>query len=53
MAKVYKYQSNLEQLGSTLPSFKALLDLQNECREARELYESDYKNIKSIEIKKG
>ncbi|MDP1417464.1 ABC transporter ATP-binding protein [Peribacillus simplex] len=46
-------QSNLEQLGSTLPSFKALLDLQNECREARELYESDYKNIKSIEIKKG
>ncbi|MED4690421.1 ABC transporter ATP-binding protein [Peribacillus frigoritolerans] len=46
-------QSNLEQLGSTLPSFKALLDLQNECKEARELYESDYKNIKSIEIKKG
>ncbi|WP_336866458.1 ABC transporter ATP-binding protein [Peribacillus frigoritolerans] len=46
-------QSNLEQLGSTLPSFKALLDLQIECREARELYESDYKNIKSIEIKKG
>ncbi|KRF60796.1 multidrug ABC transporter [Bacillus sp. Soil768D1] len=46
-------QSNLEQLGSTLPSFKALLDLQNECREARELYNSDYKNIKSIEIKHG
>lgn len=46
-------QSNLEQIGSTLPSFKALLDLQNECREARELYNSDYKNIKSIEIKNG
>ncbi|QNU03896.1 ABC transporter ATP-binding protein [Peribacillus butanolivorans] len=46
-------QSNLEQLGSTLPSFKALLDLQNECREARELYDPDYKNIKSIEIKHG
>lgn len=46
-------QSNLEQIGSTLPSFKALLDLQNECREARELYESDYKNSKSIEIKNG
>lgn len=46
-------QSNLEQIGSTLPSFKALLDLQNECREARELYNSDYKNIKSIEIKHG
>ncbi|TKH00656.1 ABC transporter ATP-binding protein [Peribacillus simplex] len=46
-------QSNLEQVGSTLPSFKALLDLQNECREARELYDSDYKNIKSIEMKHG
>ncbi|MED3998198.1 ABC transporter ATP-binding protein, partial [Peribacillus frigoritolerans] len=46
-------QSNLEQIGSTLPSFKALSDLQNECREARELYESDYKNIMPIEIKRG
>ncbi|MDM5452719.1 ABC transporter ATP-binding protein [Peribacillus simplex] len=46
-------QSNLEQIGSTLPSFKALSDLQNECRVARELYESDYKNIKPIEIKRG
>ncbi|QNK48141.1 ABC transporter ATP-binding protein [Brevibacterium sp. PAMC23299] len=46
-------QSNLEQIGSTLPSFKALSDLQNECRDARELYESDYKNIMPIEIKRG
>ncbi|SIQ22705.1 ATP-binding cassette, subfamily C [Peribacillus simplex] len=46
-------QSNLEQIGSTLPSFKALLDLQNECREARELYDSDYKYSKPIEIKHG
>ncbi|MED3835010.1 ABC transporter ATP-binding protein [Peribacillus frigoritolerans] len=46
-------QSNLEQIGSTLPSFKALSDLQNECREARELYESDYKNIMPIDIKRG
>ncbi|WHY96078.1 ABC transporter ATP-binding protein [Peribacillus simplex] len=46
-------QSNLEQIGSTLPSFKALLDLQNECRDARELHESDYKNIKSIELEQG
>ena len=28
-------QSNLEQLGSLIPSFKALIDLQNECIEAR------------------
>ncbi|MGM0889329.1 MAG: ABC transporter ATP-binding protein [Bacillota bacterium] len=46
-------QSNLEQIGSTLPSFKALSDLQNECRDARELYETDYKNIMPIEIKRG
>ncbi|MEB2493006.1 ABC transporter ATP-binding protein [Peribacillus frigoritolerans] len=46
-------QSNLEQIGSMLPSFKALSDLQNECRDARELYESDYKNIMPIEIKRG
>lgn len=46
-------QSNLEQLGSTLPSFKVLLDLKNECREARELYNSDYNNINSIEVKNG
>ncbi|MCT1390512.1 ABC transporter ATP-binding protein/permease [Peribacillus frigoritolerans] len=46
-------QSNLEQIGSTLPSFKALSDLQNECRDSRELYESDYKNIMPIEIKRG
>jgi ATP-binding cassette subfamily C protein len=46
-------QSNLEQLGATIPSFKALLELQNECLEARELYNQDYKNVKSIEIKHG
>ncbi len=46
-------QSNLEQIGSTVPSFKALLDLQNECAEARELHNREYKNVKSIEIKHG
>ena len=31
-------QSTLEQLSSTIPSFTALVDLQNECLEARELH---------------
>ena len=35
-------QSNLEQIGSIIPSFKALLELQNECLEAKELYNPDY-----------
>ncbi|WP_017378576.1 ABC transporter ATP-binding protein [Paenisporosarcina sp. TG-14] len=46
-------QSMLEQLGSTLPSFKALIDLQNECIEARELHDTDIKNSKAIQITSG
>ncbi|PGK22487.1 multidrug ABC transporter [Priestia megaterium] len=46
-------QSNLEQLGATIPSFKVLLELQNECLEAKELNSQDYKNIQPIEIKHG
>lgn len=46
-------QSTLEQLASTLPSFKALLDLQNDCKEAKELNDTDFKNSKPIEIKYG
>lgn len=46
-------QSNLEQLGATIPSFKALLELQNECLEAKELNSQDYKNVQAIEVKYG
>ncbi|MEH6948041.1 ABC transporter ATP-binding protein [Bacillus sp. JJ634] len=46
-------QSNLEQLGSIIPSFKELLHLQNECLEARELYNRDYQNVKPLHIKCG
>ena len=46
-------QSNLEQIGSIIPSLKALLNLQNECLEARELHNRDYQNVKPIEIKHG
>ena len=33
-------QSNLEQLGSLIPSFQALIDLQNECLQAKEIKDS-------------
>ncbi|MFJ5621669.1 ABC transporter ATP-binding protein [Peribacillus loiseleuriae] len=46
-------QTNLEQLGAIVPSFKALLDLQNESLEARELFNRDYQDVKPIEIKHG
>ncbi|MFJ5768898.1 ABC transporter ATP-binding protein [Psychrobacillus sp. NPDC093180] len=46
-------QSNLEQLGATIPSLRALLNLQNESLEARELHNTDYKNVKPIAITQG
>jgi ABC-type multidrug transport system fused ATPase/permease subunit len=46
-------QSNLEQLGSAVPSFQALIDLQKECLDARELHEGNYHNIKPISIQRG
>ncbi|PFP29485.1 multidrug ABC transporter [Bacillus sp. AFS073361] len=46
-------QSNLEQLGSITPSFKAVVDLQNQCLEAREINEGDFQNIKPVVIKNG
>ncbi|WP_338449852.1 ABC transporter ATP-binding protein [Niallia oryzisoli] len=51
--KVSGIQSNLEQLGSLIPSFHALLNLQNECLEAKELSEESFKNFESIQIKYG
>ncbi|MDF0727750.1 ABC transporter ATP-binding protein [Cytobacillus sp. S13-E01] len=44
-------QSNLEQLGSIVPSFKVLVDLQNVSLEAKEYDEEN--NVKPIQIKKG
>lgn len=46
-------QSNLEQLGSVLPSFRNLLTLQQECLEYRELNERMIHNVKPISIKEG
>ncbi|MDF2903818.1 MAG: transporter [Bacillus sp. (in: firmicutes)] len=47
-------QSSLEQLASTLPAFNALLDLQNESKEATEIKnEASYRNADSLKIIKG
>ena len=51
--RVSGIQSNLEQLGSLIPSFKALIDLQNECLKAKEINEESYKNVEPILIKDG
>lgn len=46
-------QSTLEQIGSTIPSFKGMLDLQTESMEAKELHNLDYEKIVPIELKEG
>lgn len=46
-------QSSLEQLGSVMPSFKNLLDLQKQCMECRELNERMIHNVKPITITQG
>ncbi|MDQ0198795.1 ABC transporter ATP-binding protein [Neobacillus ginsengisoli] len=46
-------QSNLEQLGSVSPSFKALVDLQDQCNKTKEFNERDLHNVKPLLIEKG
>lgn len=46
-------QSNLEQIGEIIPSFKYLTSIQKECLQARELNEKTYMEIQPIHIKKG
>jgi ABC-type multidrug transport system fused ATPase/permease subunit len=46
-------QSNLEQLGSSVPSFKSLIDLQEESFKANELKDADFQNVKPIRVDRG
>ncbi len=46
-------QSNLEQLSSVLPSFKAFQDLQAECKSAKEVEDEHFKVVKPIRILRG
>ncbi|PLR84040.1 ABC transporter ATP-binding protein [Bacillus canaveralius] len=45
-------QSNLQQLASTLPAFKVLLDLQNRTKGSAEMDFGDDENIKPLYVKK-
>ncbi|MEY2192771.1 ABC transporter ATP-binding protein [Neobacillus sp. BF23-41] len=46
-------QSNLEQLGSISPAFTALIDLQKQSKDAKELDVGDFYNVKPILINTG
>ncbi|MGG0185193.1 ABC transporter ATP-binding protein [Bacillus rhizoplanae] len=48
-------QSNLEQLAASIPAFKSLIELQEECKKAAELQdiEQRYKYVKPMSIEKG
>ncbi|HDX9578194.1 TPA: ABC transporter ATP-binding protein [Bacillus pseudomycoides] len=48
-------QSNLEQLAASIPAFKSLIELQEECNKFAELQdiEQQYKHVKPISLHKG
>ncbi|WP_121610109.1 ABC transporter ATP-binding protein [Mesobacillus foraminis] len=46
-------QSSLEQLGTIVPSFKALIELQQECLDSKEVDETLYETIEPLKIKNG
>ena len=48
-------QSNLEQLAASVPAFKSLIELQEDCHKAAELQdlEQQYKDAKPMSIEKG
>lgn len=46
-------QSNLEQMGSMIPSFKVVLELQKQCLDLKEISEDDLRKAKPLVIKNG
>ena len=55
MAKIYKqFNPILEQFAASIPAFKSLMELQEECKKAVEIQDiHQQKHIKPISIKKG
>jgi ABC-type multidrug transport system fused ATPase/permease subunit len=50
--RITAIQSGLEQLASTIPAFKALMDLQNECKELREAgNEPNHDKVSPLNVK--
>lgn len=51
--RVTGIQSSLEQIATTLPSFKAVIDLQEECKQAREFHEEEVQGVKAFQLSQG
>jgi ABC-type multidrug transport system fused ATPase/permease subunit len=51
--KVAGIQASMEQIAMRIPSYKAVISLQNECKLAREFSDNDAQNIKSLQIRSG
>lgn len=51
--RVTGIQASMEQIVTTLPSFKAVISLQEECKQAREFYEEDIQGVKPLQLIQG
>jgi ABC-type multidrug transport system fused ATPase/permease subunit len=51
--RVTGIQASLEQIATTIPALKAVINLKNESKAAKELDDLDYRNIKPLEIREG
>jgi ABC-type multidrug transport system fused ATPase/permease subunit len=52
--RITEIQSSMEQIATTIPAFRSLIELQTKCKKALEIAdETIYKNIKPLNIKEG
>jgi ABC-type multidrug transport system fused ATPase/permease subunit len=51
--RVAGIQASMEQMAMRIPSYKAVISLQNECKLAKEFHEEEFKNIKPLQITQG
>ncbi|MBM7604631.1 ATP-binding cassette subfamily C protein [Metabacillus crassostreae] len=50
--RVAGIQSSMEQIATTIPSFKAVIKMQKESKEALEFQENEYQEVKSLQVNK-
>ncbi|MDQ6418876.1 ABC transporter ATP-binding protein [Paenibacillus sp. LHD-117] len=50
---IVRIQSKLENLSSMIPSFEALVELQKDCEQSRELRNASFRDIRPAELKNG
>lgn len=51
--RVTGIQASMEQIATTLPSFKAIISLQEECKQAMEFHEKDVQGVTAIQLSQG